>query len=274
MRHWKGFTRIELLATVSVALLSVSVLMPVLAKNRQSARLAACRSNQKAITVYLNAQAADNNGKYPERNNMTFPNQVDIDTVPNVTNKTIQMLRDYVSGEKGRIILFCPLRSKSDMGVGANPGLDLRNVTIDWYSQREKDLAKYFYVSPRLPGSSGYWIGYNMYAGLMGDTIGMWRLNWTYSNNSSTSGPPMTPGSSKDAIITDMAQATLGYNWSSSHAVAGTQWSNNKFDTVRGFPFPAKDPGANIAYSDGHVECHKKTTSYIKAGSTGWYWFW
>ena len=285
MAERKGFTHIELLAVVSVIALSTAVLMPTLSKNRQSARLAACRNNQKILAFGLNAQASENNGRYFERNGITFPNEVGVDSdTPAKTPDMVTAIYTYVAGEKGQI-LFCPLQSKYSRSVSANPGIDSRRYG-DWsgYTQREKDLAKYFYVSRISYGYSSYWIGYNMYAGLTGTTDIMWRLIWRYSNNSTTSGPPMTPGSSKDVILSDFAHTLKNYGWASSHdqTAASGQWSHPNYDQTidpqtgrpRGIPFPDKDPGMNMAYSDGHVEHHKKATSYIQAGSSGWYFFW
>ena len=153
------------------------------------------------------------------------------------------------------------------------------------YSQREKDLGKYFYTSSFANGYSNYWIGFNLYAGLAGTTDNLWRLSWKKSNNVSKSGPPMIAGSSKDVIATDFVQTLRGYGWASSHdqetASAG-QWVHPNYDKTidpatnkaRGIPFPDKDPGMNLAYSDGHVETHKKSMSYIQAGNSGWFWFW
>ena len=60
-----GFTLIELLVVISIISLLVSILLPALAKARESAKLLGCKSNLRQIGIAMHAYAADNNDYLP-----------------------------------------------------------------------------------------------------------------------------------------------------------------------------------------------------------------
>jgi prepilin-type N-terminal cleavage/methylation domain-containing protein/prepilin-type processing-associated H-X9-DG protein len=62
-RH--GFTLIELLVVISVIALLIGILLPALSSARESARFAACGSNQHQINIAITAYAADHDGRIP-----------------------------------------------------------------------------------------------------------------------------------------------------------------------------------------------------------------
>jgi prepilin-type N-terminal cleavage/methylation domain-containing protein len=69
-----GFTLVELLVVISIIALLLAVLMPALAKVREQAKLAVCKSNlrQTGMAVYLYAN--DNKGEIPPFRRLTgFP---------------------------------------------------------------------------------------------------------------------------------------------------------------------------------------------------------
>jgi prepilin-type N-terminal cleavage/methylation domain-containing protein len=60
-----GFTLIELLVVVSIIALLVSILLPSLAKARESAKRAVCLSNQRHLIIGLMVYATDNDDRFP-----------------------------------------------------------------------------------------------------------------------------------------------------------------------------------------------------------------
>lgn len=55
----KGFTLIELLVVISIIALLVSILMPALAKARQTAKMAVCASNQRQVAIAVIAYESE-----------------------------------------------------------------------------------------------------------------------------------------------------------------------------------------------------------------------
>ncbi|MFI4910202.1 MAG: prepilin-type N-terminal cleavage/methylation domain-containing protein [Sedimentisphaeraceae bacterium JB056] len=61
----KGFTLIELLVVISIIAVLMSILMPALTKVREQAKKTLCSSNQRSMSLALNAYADASNGVYP-----------------------------------------------------------------------------------------------------------------------------------------------------------------------------------------------------------------
>jgi prepilin-type N-terminal cleavage/methylation domain-containing protein/prepilin-type processing-associated H-X9-DG protein len=64
-RQRKGFTLVELLVVIGIIALLISILMPSLARARQSANLVACQSNFKQVYTALSFYANENKGLLP-----------------------------------------------------------------------------------------------------------------------------------------------------------------------------------------------------------------
>jgi prepilin-type N-terminal cleavage/methylation domain-containing protein/prepilin-type processing-associated H-X9-DG protein len=61
----KGFTLVELLVVIGIIALLIALLLPALAKSRESARRAACLSNLRQINMAFRFYAADNHDQVP-----------------------------------------------------------------------------------------------------------------------------------------------------------------------------------------------------------------
>jgi prepilin-type N-terminal cleavage/methylation domain-containing protein len=61
----RGFTLIELLVVIAIIAILAAMLLPALAKSKETARRAVCKSNMRQITMDVMMYANDNQDKYP-----------------------------------------------------------------------------------------------------------------------------------------------------------------------------------------------------------------
>lgn len=129
MRHRNAFTIVELLVVIGIITVLIAILLPVLNKAREQARMVVCASNERQIYQFMCMYAADNRGTLP------IPGDVDSPKYPNsafqmdgygLYNYTEGTLWPYISGgpDFRQRLFLCP----SD---GPDRGVHLGDTTVD-----------------------------------------------------------------------------------------------------------------------------------------------
>ena len=223
----EGFTLIELLVVIAIIALLVTLLVPALQEAKRQAKVVLCSTNLRAYAMGMTTYtASDQNGEYPQHTSFepiliwtpsgNYPPAHD----------WLDFFLETICGGSGDI-LWCPLDRMS------RPGTSLLY-----------DLA----TDPRYGNAFTYHSTHGYFGGW--SRMGGWQsppnYKWANSGHATVETRAdgwtlfLKPGTSNDAILTDIIQTGAGNMYRGTHA-----------DDPYDYTLYREN---NVAYSDGHVE--------------------
>jgi len=243
-----GFTLIELLVVIAIIAILAAILLPALAKAKETARRIACRSNLHQQGIAFQIYGQENNNLVPDLRYPPF--------TPSTTGKasglwpwdmSTNVINQTIGNGGSQDLFYCP----------SNPDFDCTNTWDFGIAGSGNDgnggfrITGYIWL---LPGA-----GMNLTAGAPEQPY--WRTNLV--------GRPGPPPDMAQLLVDVIAQDPVTFSWAAITSVGGlpktiVQRTNHLNGLV-----PA---GANELFEDGHADWQQfRAMSYKKGNATVYY---
>ncbi len=235
-RAGRGFTLIELLVVISIIALLIAILLPTLSRVKRQMRVMFCSTNQKSQMIGLTAFATeDSEGHYPAH---SIHGHTDL-------RKFYATLEPYLSAYQGRdaaLAIWKDMIFGGTWEIAYDPMAE--DFWFDWAAGPDPN-----YPEIQFEVRDGAYAGQYYRVGNASDMDSSAFLD---SGNELTDGPPVGPGSARDAILLDNIDSENGLLWHThlDIRVPGPVVHGSSAEIV------AKAPRTenNVGYADGHVE--------------------